>query len=263
MENLVIIDNYLELKNDRVFTVKNPGCYIISVISNKGGAGKTSIAMTAGLCFAKELYKKTLLLEIDSSPGDFGAVFDIEPEKSFDLALRFPERFGYYVKNIFKNLDVMKGVSDPLVAERIKETDVHKLFKFLTSEYECIIIDTQTVINGTLLDVLRLSDVILLVSEHSLESFSRISNLFCILTKKFTISKDKIKVIINKKQLFKHFKIWDFSKIADFPIEAFISYDSRYDKSLFVFNKNKIFKTRLYKQLSKILSKLDGNHFLS
>ena len=199
MENLVIIDSYLELKNTKVFPAKNPECCIISVISNKGGAGKTSIAITAGLCFAKEMHKRTLLLEVDSSPGDFGAIFDIESEKSFELALRFPEKFGHYVKNIFKNLDVMKGVSDPLVAERIKEIDVHKLFKFLTSQYGCIIIDTQTVINGTLLDVLRLSDVILLVSEYSLESFSRISSLFCILTEKFAISKDKIKVIIKKR----------------------------------------------------------------
>lgn len=263
MENLVIIDSYLELKNNRVFPVKSSDCCIISVISNKGGAGKTSIAITAGLCFAKKLHKKTLLLEIDSSPGDFGTVFDIESEKSFELALRFPEKFEYYVKNIFKNLDVMKGVSDPLVAERIKETDVHNLFKFLTSEYNCIVIDTQTVINGTLLDVLRLSNVVLLVSEYSLESFSRISSLFNILTEKFAISKNKIKVIINKKHYFKFFKIWDFEKIAGFPIEAFISYDTKYNKSLFMFNKNKIFKTTLYKQLNKILSRLDGNHFLS
>ncbi|MCL4416714.1 MAG: AAA family ATPase [Actinobacteria bacterium] len=258
MENLVLIDSCLELKNNKVFPSKNPECCIISVISNKGGAGKTSIAITAGLCFAKELCKRTLLLEVDSSPGDFGAVFDIESEKSFELALRFPEKFGYYIKNIFKNLDAMKGVSDPLVAERIKETDVHKLFKFLTSEYDYIIIDTQTVINGTLLDVLRLSDVIMLVSEYSVESFSRISSLFYILTNKFAISKDKIKVIINKKRLFKLFKIWDFIKIAEFPIEAFISYDPKYGKSLFLFNKNKIFKTRLYKQLSKILFRLNG-----
>jgi len=263
MENLVIIDSYLELKNNKISSAKNSDCCIISVISNKGGAGKTSIAITSGLCFAKELCKRTLLLEIDSSPGDFGAVFDIESEKSFELALRFPEKFDYYVKNIFKNLDVMKGVSDPLIAERIKETDVHNLFEFLTSKYDCIIIDTQTVINGTLLDVLRLSNVILLVSECSLESFSRISSMFYILTKKFTIPKDKIKLIINKKQSFKLFKMWDFEKIAGFPVEAFISYDTRYNKSIFIFNKNKIFKTTIYKQLSKILSRLNGNRFLS
>ncbi len=263
MENLVIIDSYLDLKNNKIFPAKNQKCCIVSVISNKGGAGKTSISITAGLHFAKELCKKTLLLEVDSSPGDFGAVFDIESEKSIELALRFPEKFKCYVKNIFKNLDVIKGVSDPLVGERIKESDVHKLFEFLTSEYDYIVIDTQTVINGTLLDVLRLSDVILLVSEFSLESFSRISSLFYILTAKFVIPKDKIKVIINKKQLFNLFKIWDFTKIAGFPVEAFISYDPGYNKSLFVFNKNKIFKTRLYKQLSKILFRLNVDHFLS
>jgi len=263
MENLAVINNYIELKNIKVISAKNPACCIISVISNKGGAGKTSIAITAGLCFAKKLNKRTLLLEVDSSPGDFGIVFDIESEKSFELALKFPEKFGYYVKNIFKNLDVMKGVSNPLIAERIKETDVQKLFKFLTGKYDYIIIDNQAIINGIQLDVLRLSDIILLISEHSLESFSRISNLFYILTEKFAISKDKIKVIINKKNLVKLFKIWDFAKIADFPVEAFISFDPRYDKSIFMFNKNKIFKTKLYKQLNRILSRLIENYFSS
>ena len=59
---------------------------IISVISNKGGVGKTSIACCLSLCLSRKLNKKTLLLELDCSPGDFGTLFDIDEGLSLEMA---------------------------------------------------------------------------------------------------------------------------------------------------------------------------------
>jgi len=55
---------------------------VISIISNKGGVGKTSIACCMSLYLSKIIEKKTLLIELDCSPGDFGTLFDIESEKT-------------------------------------------------------------------------------------------------------------------------------------------------------------------------------------
>lgn len=257
MEKLVYINNYLESKNPlSVVTfesINSSGTNIISIISNKGGVGKTSLAICAGFCYSAWSDEKTLILELDSSPGDFGPIFDIEPPLSFEMALKFPERFRNYKKILKENLDVMKGLSDPLAAEGVGREDIYMLFNNLCSEYKNIIVDTQTVLNSLTLDVLMISKTIFLVSDCSLESMNRVLNLFEILTKKFLIQNTRIKLIFNKKRFFDFLKIWDFSKITDLPIEGFISFDGRFNKLLFMTNSKKVFTTRIYKQFARVL----------
>jgi len=228
---------------------------IFTVISNKGGVGKTSLALIFSMLCSGSFGQKTLLLELDSSPGDFGSLFDIGQDKSLELALKFPEKYKKYTKKNCKNLDVLKGISNPLVAEGIKKGIIYNLLSCIGRDYRFIIVDTQTVINGVILDMLRVSNTIFVVSDFFIESISRIASLIDILVEKFSISKSKIKVIINKKRFFHFLRISDISKIIEFPVEAFISFDKNFDKSSFLLSRRKVFKTRFFKEASKILDK--------
>jgi len=261
-QDTVIDNNTDEDKLDNLYGLnsknyKNSKKIIISIVSNKGGVGKTSIAIALGMFFSQIKKKNTLLLELDSSPGDFGIMFDIERDKSLELALRFPENYNKFVKNICNNMDALKGISNPLVAENINKGIINNLINHVLKEYDCIIVDTQTIINGLVLDVLRLSNKIFVVSEYTLESTSRVSNLINVLEKKFSIPKSSMKLIMNKKNFLPFFKVWDVAKIINIPIYALIPYDNRFDKSKFLFNKNGILRTRFFKGISKILSGID------
>ena len=229
---------------------------IITIISNKGGAGKTSITLAASLFFSRRSGGRTLLLELDSSPGDFGILFDIEKDKSLELALKFPNNYKKYVKNISRDLDVLKGISNPLTAESIDSASVKHFMKKICRDYDFIIIDTQSVINGTILDVLRLSNIIFVVSEYTPESTARIKSLVDILIERFDISRSKIRLVINKKKIFPYFRIWDLSKIINIPVDSFISFDKKFYKNLFLFNRNKVIRTRFFKDVSRMLGKL-------
>ncbi len=232
-------------------------CKIISVTSSKGGVGKTSLSICLSFYTAKTLNKKTLLLEYDSSPGDFSSIFDIEPEKSLKMAFRFPQRFNNYIKNISKNLDVLRGLPDPLSAENIRESDTVNLFKTISAHYDYIIVDTQTVLNGMVLDVINLSGSIFLVTEYSIESLSRAANLFNILTEKFGIQASRIKIILNKKKFLRFLKITDISKMLKAPVSAYFSEDRRFDKSLILFGSNQISRTRFFRQVQNFMKDID------
>ena len=233
-----------------------PCSRVISVISNKGGAGKTSTSVCIGYYFARTKNKKTLLLEMDSSPGDFGPLFDITNDNSLDIAIKFPERFKNYVKCISKNLDVLKGFSNPINAETITAEEIISLFKFMFESYEVIIIDTQSVLSGIIVDVLKLSDVILVLSEPTIESLSRVSELISILNIKFLINKNKFQLIVNKKKMFDLFKIKDIAKILNFPVNGFIPYDKKFNKNLIIFNTEKLIRTRFNIELSRLINNL-------
>ena len=225
---------------------------IITILSNKGGAGKTSVAITLALFLSQIAGNKTLLMELDSSPGDFGVLFDIEKDKSMELALRFPEKYNEFTKKICKNMDVLKGIPDPLLAENVKKGAVNNLINYVSMDYEYIIVDTQTVINGLILDVLKISNEVFVISEYSVESIARVSNLIEILVKKFSINESKIKLIINKKKFIYFFKVFDISKVIKTPVYAFIRFDNKFSKSKFMFNKVNILNTKFFKDIGKI-----------
>jgi pilus assembly protein CpaE len=230
------------------------GAYIISVASSKGGVGKTSLCLCLSYFTSKRLGRKTLLLEYDSSPGDFSAIFDIEPDKSLKMAFKFPEKFKSYVKNISKNLDVLRGLPDPVSAEGIRENDTLNLFKVISTQYDYIIIDTQTVLNGMVLDVLALSSRIFLVTEYSIESISRAAGLFDFITERFNIDHKRIRVIFNKKRVLRFLRIRDISRILKIPVSAYFVEDNRFDKSLILLGGNQMSRTRFYRQVEKFMS---------
>ncbi|MHB8278002.1 MAG: AAA family ATPase [Candidatus Humimicrobiaceae bacterium] len=232
------------------------GSIVLAIVSNKGGVGKTSTAICFGIYFATDQNKKTLIVELDSSPGDFGPLFDISNDNSLDIAIKFPERFKNYVKNIHKNLDVLKGFSNPINAEVITGLEMHRLFQFISEIYDVIILDTQSVLNGIIIDALKFSDAIILLSEPTIESLSRISELIFILNSKFLIDKNKFQLVINKKKIFDLFKIKDIAKILDFPVKGFISYDKKFNKSLIIFNINNLIRSRFNIEVSKLISNL-------
>ena len=229
---------------------------IISIISNKGGVGKTSIACCVALYFSMEMKRKTLLLELDCSPGDFGSLFDIGNEMSLEMAIRFPDDYKKYIKVISKNIDVLKGIPDPIIAESIDSSSIAPFLKRISNDYDYIIVDTQTVLNGILIDALKVSDQIIMISNNSIESIARISKLLDLLVFRFMIEKSKFKIIINKKKIFSFLKVWEISKIIGFPINAFIHYDRRFNKSLILLNKRKFMATKVFRETSNVLKSM-------
>lgn len=226
---------------------------IINISSNKGGAGKTSIAVVTGIYFSKIKKEPTLLLELDSSPGDFSILFDIDPDKTLEMAIRFPGQFYKYIKRIGDNIDVMGGIKDPIRAEKIESSDFYGLMIALQKNYKNIIIDTQTVINGLMIDAYLLSDKIILVTDYSIESIGRILVLYNILSRDLSIPVEKIDIIINKKKIFDFLKIWDYTKIAGIPLAGFISFDKRFSKSFFLSNYKRVCGTRFYRQIKRFI----------
>lgn len=245
-----------QLKNKNTDNPDKSDNIFLAVVSNKGGVGKTSFAICSGFYFANTLNKKTLLIELDSSPGDFGPLFDISCDNSLDIAIKFPDRFKNYIKSINKNLDVLKGFSNPINAEAVTEIEFYTLMQNISEFYEVIIFDTQTVLSGIIIDALKFSNTIILLSEATIESLSRISELISILNSKFLINKNKFQLVINKKKILDLFKIKDIAKILDFPVKGFISYDKRFNKNLIIFNSNKLFKSKFNIEISKLINNL-------
>jgi pilus assembly protein CpaE len=230
---------------------------IISVISNKGGVGKTSIACCLALSLSRDLNKKTLLLELDCSPGDFGTLFDINEDMSLEIAIRFNENYKKYIKKTGKNLDVLRGVQDPIIAENINSREVNDFLRIIINDYDYIIVDTHTVLNGILVDFIKASDLLIMISDHTVESIARVSSYFQLLNSRFQISRNRFKFVINKKKSFSYLKVWEISKMMNLPVNSLINFDRRFNKSNVLMNESKILRSGLFKQVSRAMKNID------
>lgn len=223
------------------------------------------MAIGLGCYYSIRLKQPTLLLELDCSPGDFGALFDIEPQISLDMAMRFPEECRKCIKKVQHNLDILKGMANPIIAEGVAQGQLLSMVEKIAGDYKNIIIDTQSVLNGLVLDALSFSRHILLITECSIESFNRVLNFNEILTNNFGVKNSRISLIVNKKQRPDFLKVWDISKMSGHPVSGFIGYDRRFNKSMAITGVDKIEKTRFYKQLCRIIEnefkgKAPGRH---
>ncbi|HHT79440.1 MAG TPA: ParA family protein [Actinobacteria bacterium] len=226
---------------------------IITVTSNKGGTGKTTVSLCLALYFSCKKNRKTLLLEMDSSPGDFTVLFDADDDNSIEIALKFPSKLANYAKNVGNNLDIIKGFSNPLSAEEVKTDEINNLLSTALKKYEIIIVDTQNVLNGSIVDVLKITDYVFLISDLEIESLYRNLEFINLLKSKFLLHHDNFYFLINKKRFIDIFKIMDISKVITLPIMGFISFERNFNKSLVMKNKNKFLKTRTFINMSKIL----------
>ena len=178
-------------------------CKVISTFSNKGGIGKTSIAVNTAVEIADMTKEKVALIDLNLQLGDVSTFLDLNP--GFDIA--------YIVKNLdnmddseliqslsqYKN-STLYVVADPVNIEKSKEISseqIEALIKRLKKIFSYIIIDVSTSIDAKSIKALDISDVILLIAIVNLpaiRNLQRCKNLF----EKLGYSAEKIKLVLNR-----------------------------------------------------------------
>ena len=170
-------DTVRELSNSPQTNSGDNSCKIISTFSNKGGIGKTSIAVNLAVEIAEMTKEKTALLDLNLQLGDVSTFLDLTP--SFDVC---------YVVNNLINIEQSKEIT----AEQIKA-----LIFELKKTFSYIIIDVGTNIDAKTTTALDMSDVILLtaiVNLPAVRNIQRCMNLF----KKLNYPQEKIKLVLNR-----------------------------------------------------------------
>ncbi len=176
---------------------------IITVYSNKGGIGKTTLAIN----LAKELEKvtkcKVALIDLNLQLGDVSTFLNLNP--TFDVS--------YVIKN-FINKDeeiflkaferykdsLLYILSDPTYieqAESISPQDITKLFNELKKVFSYIVVDMSSNIDENSLKILDLSDLVLfttIVNVPAIRNAQRCLTLF----NSRRYPKDKVKIIVNR-----------------------------------------------------------------
>ena len=187
------------LENDEGNTIGQ----IISVFSNKGGIGKTTIAANLALKIAELTEKRVCLVDLNLQLGDITTFLDVNP--SFDISYvvthlsRIDESFLLSSLEKYKNKELYILADPPNVeqAEEISSEDITSVLSMLKEMFSYIIVDTSSSFDIKTLTCLDISDAILLISMVNLPSIrncQRCMDLF----QRLEYKTDKIKLVVNR-----------------------------------------------------------------
>jgi pilus assembly protein CpaE len=143
---------------------------VITVFSNKGGIGKTSIAVNMSLELANITKEKIALIDLNLQMGDITTFLDIVP--SFDISYPINNLHKMNSEFLLNTLEKYKDTNLYVLAEppslekakQITPDQITNLIKILRETFSYIIIDVSPNFDKKTIATLDNSDMILLVT---------------------------------------------------------------------------------------------------
>lgn len=184
-------------------TKKTNNCKIISVFSNKGGIGKTSLATNLALELSKITKENIALIDLNFQMGDITTFLDLKPSFNISYMLenldKINETFLLSTLERYKKTSLYVLADPPYFkqADNIQPRQITKLFNTLKETFSYIIVDAEASFEGKNIAALDNSDLVLLVSVANipaLRNTQRCLELF----EKLGYDKEKVKIIINR-----------------------------------------------------------------
>ncbi len=178
-------------------------CKIISVYSNKGGLGKTSLATNLALELTKITKENVALIDLNFQTGDITTFLDLKPSFNISYMLenldKINETFLLSTLERYKRTGLYVLADPPYFkqADTIKPVQITKLFNILKETFSYIIVDAESGFDGKNIAALDNSDIIFLVAVANLPALRNTQR--CLeLFDKLGYEKEKTQIIINR-----------------------------------------------------------------
>ncbi len=134
----------------------------MTVLSPKGGVGKTSISANLAVALAQQSPMEVVLVDLDLQFGDLSTVLDLKPThtlaNAFGLAARDNLLLKTYLTVHASGFYVLCGADSPAANDKVTGEQVISLIRQLQDQFRYVILDTAAGLDETTLAALECSD---------------------------------------------------------------------------------------------------------
>ncbi len=191
---------------------------VISVVSSKGGIGATSFTANLGLALAQRTESRIVLVDMSLPFGDLGVMLDAPARYSLTDAMVEGSIEESKLRSVLvasvPGVHMLNIAASPEAAEEITRQHMIELAGVLSTMFDYVVIDIGRQLDDRTVEVLELSDSIMLLTSLDLPT---VRNTVCfagILTR-LTIDQEKIHVVLNRFQKKSRLSLDDVEAMVD------------------------------------------------
>jgi pilus assembly protein CpaE len=136
---------------------------IISVVSNKGGVGKSTLSVNAGCLLARKHPDQVLLVDASLQMGVAAALLDLKPPTSLTDAVQQRDRLDEtLIRQLAtpheSGLHLLAAPADAIEAAYVTDDIMARILTLARRSYDYVIVDTFPMLDQVMVAVLDLSD---------------------------------------------------------------------------------------------------------
>jgi pilus assembly protein CpaE len=175
---------------------------IITIVSPKGGVGRTTIAVNLAVALKLQTQKKVALVDGSLYFGDVGVMLNLLSNKTIvDAAEHIDDLEGDLLNDLMathsSGIKVLLAPPSPEMAELITAEHIRRILAELANHYDYIVVDTWPSFADTVLTAMDLADEILLVMTLEMTAIKDVK-LYLEVVEKLDYPPEKVKLILNR-----------------------------------------------------------------
>ena len=210
---------------------------VITIMSPKGGAGKTVFTTNVSLALASWTGPDAVVVvDADLQFGDVCLALQLDPRNSMVDAARDLERLDEaLLRSVLmrhaSGVHVLPAPLEPSLADEISTQAIVKMLTMLKRMFDYIVVDTAPFLDEPVLSILERSDDVLLVVDMDLPSVKN-AKLALDTLKLIKYPMDKIKLILNRSNSKARLDIEELERSLDLKVVAAVPSDKRVPRSV-------------------------------
>jgi pilus assembly protein CpaE len=175
---------------------------IVSVVSNRGGAGKSTLAVNCAVGLAVRHPDRVLLVDASLQLGVCATMLDLAPAVSLaDVERerdRLDETFLHQVTTVHSSgLRLLAAPANPVDAAEITEETLTRVLGLARRSFDYIVVDTFPVLDGLVMTVLDLTEIAYVVIQSTVPAVKGMSGLLGLL-ENLNFPRDRQRLVVSR-----------------------------------------------------------------
>ena len=198
-----ILPNILETAVSKISTPKNSKAKTISIFSNKGGVGKTTLLTNLAWELNNKTNEKICIIDFSFNNENANAMLNVKQKYNLDYILKnistLNKDFFLSLMNKYQDKEIylLETEENKLSKNNYSPQNITKIINSLKNIFDYIIIDTTNITDEANISIFDNSDLILFVTLGNNSSIINCQKC-CELFDKIGYSDDKIRIVINR-----------------------------------------------------------------